>query len=213
LEGKPIYARGPAFELATPTGAAVVTTLAAGFGVLPPMKIAATGYGAGGHDFAEQANVLRLMVGEPAGATEATTIDVIEANIDDLSPQVLGYAMERLLDAGALDVTLQPVEMKKSRPGTLLRVLAEPETRERLAQLIFAETSTLGLRIYTAERRVQSRRWEEVETPYGRIRVKVGGDGHYAPEYEDCRRAALDSGTPLKQVIAEAGFAYLKQTR
>jgi uncharacterized protein (TIGR00299 family) protein len=213
LAGKPVYARGPEFELTTPTGAAVAATLAADFGVLPPMRIAGTGYGAGGRDFAEHANVLRVIVGEPTGATEATTIDVIEANIDDLSPQVLGYAMERLLEAGALDVSLQPVEMKKGRPGTLLRVLAEPEKREPLSQLIFAETSTLGLRIYAAERRVQARRWEEVETPYGKIRVKIAGDGHYAPEYEDCRRAALASRAPLKEVIAEAEFAYRKQSR
>jgi uncharacterized protein (TIGR00299 family) protein len=213
LQGKPVYARGPACELATPTGAAVLATLAAEFGSMPPMKIAAAGYGAGGRDFPEHANVLRILVGEPSGASEAVAIDVLEANIDDLSPQVLAYAMERLLERGALDVTLQPVEMKKGRAATLLRVLAEPEKREELAQVVFAETSTLGLRIYRAERRVQPREWREVETPFGRIRVKVAGDGHYAPEYEDCRRAALATGTPLKQVIAEAGFAYLKQTR
>jgi uncharacterized protein (DUF111 family) len=177
------------------------------------MRIAAAGYGAGGHDFPEHANVLRILLGEPLDAAEATTIDIIEANIDDLSPQVLGYAMERLLEAGALDVTLQSVEMKKGRPGVLLRVLTEADRREALAELIFAETSTLGLRIYRAERRVQARRWEEVETPYGRIRVKIGSAGQYAPEYEDCRRAALASRAPLKDVIAEAGFAYLKQTR
>ena len=213
LTGKPVYARGPAFELATPTGAAVVTTLASGFGVLPPMTLSATGYGAGGHDFPEHANVLRVILGEPVAAAEATTVDIIEANIDDLSPQVLAYAMERLFEAGALDVTLQPVEMKKGRPGALLRVLTEAAQREALAELIFAETSTLGLRIYTAERRVQARRWEEVETPYGKIRVKIGSSGQYAPEYEDCRRAALASRAPLKDVIAEAGFAYLKLTR
>ena len=138
---------------------------------------------------------------------------MIEANIDDLSPQILGYAMEKLLDAGALDVTLQPVEMKKSRPGTLLRVLARPEDRERLTEIIFAETSTLGLRMYPAERRVQSRHWVDVATLHGSVRMKVSGDGAYAPEYEDCRRLALASGTPLKQIIAEANFEYLKNSR
>jgi uncharacterized protein (TIGR00299 family) protein len=213
LAGRPVYARGPAVELTTPTGAAVVTTLTETFGPLPPMKIAAAGYGAGARDFSEHANVLRILTGEPSGATEAAAVDVIEANIDDLSPQVLGYAMERLLASGALDVTLQPVEMKKGRPGTLLRVLAEPEKREELAAVVFAETSTLGLRIYAAERRVQPRRWEEVDTPYGKVRIKIGADGQYAPEYEDCRRAAQSAGVPLKQVLAEAGFAYLKTTR
>jgi uncharacterized protein (TIGR00299 family) protein len=213
LEGKPVYARGPSVELTTPTGAAVVTTLAAEFGVIPPMQIGRCGYGAGSRDFTEHANVLRIVLGESTHAAEATTICVIEANIDDLSPQVLAYAVERLLEQGALDVTLQPVEMKKGRAGTLLSVLAKPESREALAQLIFAETSTLGLRMYSAERRVQPRSWVEVETPYGRVRVKVSGDGSYAPEYEDCRCVALSAGVPLKQVIAEANFAYLKSTR
>ena len=156
------------------------------------MRIARIGYGAGDRDFPEQANVLRAILGEATGAPEATLVTVIEANIDDSSPQVLGYAMERLLEAGALDVTLPPIEMKKSRPGTLLRVIARPEDRERLAQLIFPETSTLGLRMYAAERRVQARAWAEVETPYGKVRVKVSGDGAYAPEYEDCRELAME---------------------
>ena len=213
VRGKPVYARGPAMELTTPTGAAVVTTLAKEFGPMPPMRISAGGYGAGSRDFPDQPNVLRALLGEASGAEEATTITVIEANIDDLSPQILGYAMERLLDSGALDVTLQPIEMKKSRPGTLLRVLAKPEDRDRLTEIIFAETSTLGLRMYAAERRVQSRRWVEVSTPHGSVRMKVAGDGAYAPEFEDCRRLALSTGAPLKQIIAEANFEYLKNSR
>jgi uncharacterized protein (TIGR00299 family) protein len=213
VEGKPVYARGPAFELTTPTGAAVATTLAREFGVLPPMKISRIGYGAGNRDFPEQANVLRVMVGEASGAAEATTVAVIEANIDDLSPQVLAYAVERLFDRGALDVTLQPLEMKKGRPGTLLRVIARPEDREDLAQVVFAETSTLGLRIYAAERRVQARSWVDVETPHGKVRVKVSGEGSYAPEYEDCRAIALASGVPLKRILAEANYAYLKNSK
>jgi uncharacterized protein (TIGR00299 family) protein len=213
LRGKPVYSEGPAAELTTPTGAALAVTLARDFGVLPPMKIARTGYGAGDHDFPGRANVLRVILGEETGATEATTIAVLEANIDDLSPQILAYAMDRLLEKGALDVTLQPIEMKKGRPGTLLRVLARPEDREELAQTIFAETSTLGLRTYTAERRVQARRWVDVETPHGMVRMKVSSDGAYAPEFEDCRRIARESGVPLKHVIAEANFAYWKTTR
>jgi pyridinium-3,5-bisthiocarboxylic acid mononucleotide nickel chelatase len=121
--------------------------------------------------------------------------------------------MDRLLEKGALDVTLQAIEMKKGRPGTLLRVLARAEDRETMVQSIFAETSTLGLRIYTADRRVQARHWVDVETPYGKVRMKVSGEGSYAPEYEDCRRIAQDSGVPLKHVIAEANFAYLKNSR
>jgi uncharacterized protein (TIGR00299 family) protein len=211
--GKPVYARGPAFELTTPTGAAVATTLAREFGVMPPMTIAHTGYGAGGRDFPDQANVLRVLVGEPTGAVEATTVTVIEANIDDLSPQVLAYAVERLFERGALDVTLQPLEMKKGRPGTLLRAIVQPADREQMAAIIFAETSTLGLRMYAAERRVQSRSWVDVETPHGRVRMKVSGEGSYAPEYEDCRRLAIDTGVPLKKILAEANYAYLKNSK
>ena len=213
VKGKPVYARGPAMELTTPTGAAVVTTLATDFGPMPPMRIFSGGYGAGTRDFPDQPNVLRALLGEASGAGEATAITVIEANIDDLSPQILGYAMERLLDAGALDVTLQPIEMKKNRPGTLLRVLSKPEDRDRLTEIIFAETSTLGLRMYGAERRVQSRRWVEVATSHGAVRMKVAGDGAYAPEFEDCRRLAIETGAPLKQIIAEANFEYLKSSR
>ncbi len=213
LAGKPVYSRGPAFELTTPTGAAVVATLARSFGPLPPMKIRSAGYGAGCQDFPEQANVLRVLVGESSGASEATSVAVIEANIDDSTPEVLGYAMERLLAAGALDVTLTPLIMKKGRPGTLLSAIARPEQSEELAAIVFAETSTLGLRIYSAERRVQARRIVEVDTPHGKVRIKVSQDGNYAPEYEDCRKLALETGAPLKQILAEANSAYLKNTK
>jgi len=213
LANAPVYSRGPAVELTTPTGAAVVSTLAKSFGLLPPMTLVRTGYGAGGHDFPEQANVLRVMLGDAPRADEAVAVSVIEANIDDLNPQVLAYATERLLDAGALDVTLEPLIMKKGRPGNLLRIIARLEHREQLAQIVFVETSTLGLRIYAAERRVQTRSWTEVETRYGVVRVKLSGDGHYAPEYEDCRRLALESGVALKHVIAEANYAYLNRSR
>ncbi len=212
LENAPVYARGPAMELTTPTGAAIASTLAKSFGTLPPLKIQRTGYGAGDRDFPGQANVLRVILGQTTAAAEAQTVAVLEANIDDSNPQVLAYASERLFEAGALDVTLQPIVMKKGRPGTLLRAIARPEDRESLAQVVFAETSTLGLRIYEAERRVQFRAFKEVETRYGKIRIKVSSDGGYAPEYEDCRKLALESGAPLKQVIAEANFAYLNAT-
>jgi len=210
VEGVPVYARGPEVELTTPTGAALVATLAARFGAMPAMRIGAAGYGAGGHDFPEQPNVLRVLVGEKTGASEATTVAVIEAHIDDSSPEVLGYAIERLLAAGALDAVLAPLTMKKGRPGVLLRAIARTQDRETLAQVVFAETSTLGLRIYEAERRVEPRQTVDVETPHGKVRVKVSGQGHYAPEYEDCRRIAMETRTPLKEIIAEANQAYLR---
>ncbi|HKE29396.1 MAG TPA: nickel pincer cofactor biosynthesis protein LarC [Bryobacteraceae bacterium] len=213
LAGAPVYSRGPAVELTTPTGAAVAAALAQRFGTLPPMKIARTGFGAGTRDFPEQANVLRVILGEPTGANEALAVAVIEANLDDLSPQVLAYATERLMEFGALDVSVQPIVMKKGRPGHLLRVIALPEDREALAQIVFSETSTFGLRIYSAERRVQARCWKEVETQYGKVRVKVSSEGYYAPEYEDCRNLAAATGVALKHIIAEANFAYLNQLK
>ena len=210
LVGKPIYSAGPAVELTTPTGAAIAATLARRFGALPPMNIAASGFGAGDRDFPGQANVLRVLIGERSGASEADSVAVIEANIDDSTPEILGYAMERLLESGALDVTLEPVFMKKNRPGVLVRVIAKPEDRESLASLLLEETSTLGVRFYAAERRVQARRMVEVETPRGKVRVKVAANGSFAPEYEDCRRLAAASGVPLRTILAEAGHAYLK---
>lgn len=210
LAGRPVYSRGPALELTTPTGAALATTLAASFGPMPPMTLLAAGYGAGDRDFPEHANVLRATIGERTGATESTTVTVLEANIDDASPQVLGYAMEKLLDAGALDVTLESVLMKKSRPGHLLRVIAAPEHRDDLAALIFAETPTLGLRLYNAERRVRARAFTEVRTPHGTVRIKTSEDGAFAPEYEDCRAIAREKNVPLRDVIAAATFAFLK---
>ncbi|HEY7388888.1 MAG TPA: nickel pincer cofactor biosynthesis protein LarC [Bryobacteraceae bacterium] len=211
LRNVPVYSQGPAVELATPTGAAVAATFSSQFGALPPMKITRIGYGAGDRDFPEQPNVLRVLVGEPTNAAESTAVAVLEANIDDSNPQVLAYATERLFEAGALDVTLQPVIMKKGRPGHLLQVIAKPQDRETLAQIVFAETSTLGLRIYQAERRVQARRFTDVETPYGVVRVKIACEGGYAPEYEDCRKRAIEAGVPLREVLAAANHAYLTQ--
>jgi pyridinium-3,5-bisthiocarboxylic acid mononucleotide nickel chelatase len=213
LKGWPIYSRGPQIELTTPTGAALATTLSRAYGPAPAMTIAQIGYGAGDHDFKDHANVLRVMIGVRTTATEATLVSVIEANIDDSSPQVLGYALERLLEAGALDASFSPLQMKKNRPGSLLRVIAKPEDQERLSAIIFAETSTLGLRIYSAERRVEQRDIVTVETQYGPVRIKVSGHGSFAPEYEDCRALAIKSGTPLPKVFVAAQEAYLKQSQ
>jgi uncharacterized protein (TIGR00299 family) protein len=212
LLGKPVYSRGPAVELTTPTGAAVVAALATGFGAMPPMRIRSIGYGAGDRDFTEHANVVRVMVGEASGAVEATTVTVIEANVDDASPQLIGYAMELLLEAGALDAVIIPAQMKKGRPGVLIQVIAENEKREELAAILFRETTTLGLRFHTAERRVQHREWLQVTTPHGTMRVKTGDHG-FAPEYEDARKIASACGLPLKQILAEAAHAYLNQKR
>jgi len=209
LKDKPIFSAGPQTELTTPTGAALVTTLATHFGTLPAIQLKSQGFGAGDKDFPGQANVLRILIGERSGAAEATTVSILEANIDDSTPQVLAFAMERLLEAGALDVTLTPIYMKKGRAATMLSVIAAPELSEQLAAVLFAETSTLGLRILQAERRVLARHMAEVETSFGKVRVKYNEQGNFAPEYEDCRQAATAQGVPLRTVIGEANQIFL----
>jgi hypothetical protein len=209
LEGRPIYSRGPAIELTTPTGAAIVAALAESVSAMPPMKIHSIGYGAGDHDFREHANIVRVMIGEPTRAPEHTTVSVIEANIDDASPQIIAWATEKLLEAGALDALVIPAQMKKNRPGVVLQVIAPPEKLEELIALIFRETTTLGVRFYSAERRIQTRDWVEVTTAHGVVRVKTAPDG-FAPEYEDARRIAAETGVPLKEILAAAAHEYLK---
>ncbi|MGI8959829.1 MAG: nickel pincer cofactor biosynthesis protein LarC [Bryobacteraceae bacterium] len=212
LTNCPIYSAGPEAELTTPTGAALVSTLAKDFGCLPAIRVLSQGFGAGDKEFPAQANVLRVLIGERTHASESVSVRILEANLDDSTPQVLGYTMERLLEAGALDVTLTPVFMKKNRPATMISVLAAPELTEQLAAILFAETSTLGLRIVQAERRVLARNTAEVETAYGKIRVKYTDSGAFAPEYEDCRKAATAKGVALRTVIAEANQAFRKNS-
>jgi uncharacterized protein (TIGR00299 family) protein len=211
LKDHAIYSAGPQTELTTPTGAALVTTLATHFGALPAIQLKAQGFGAGDKDFPGQANLLRVLIGERTSALEATSVSILEANIDDSSPQVLGYAMERLLAAGALDVTLTPIYMKKNRAATMLSVITSPELTEQLAAVLFAETSTLGLRILQAERRVLARQMAEVETSFGKVRIKYNEQGSFAPEYEDCRQAATAKGVPLRAVIGEANQLFASQ--
>ena len=207
LEGKPVYARGPEMELTTPTGAAILSALAREFGPMPAAKILRSGYGAGDKDFPQHANVLRVVLAETTRAREATWVSILESNMDDTTPEVLGYLMERLFELGALDVSYQPLQMKKNRPGTLLRVIAKTEDQEALAAAIFAETPTLGLRITHAERRVRARDSREVDLGYGKVRVKITENGA-APEYEDCRELARATGKPLRHVMADALRAY-----
>ncbi len=218
LKDAPVFSSGIQAELVTPTGAAIVHSLARRFAPLPAMKLAATGYGAGSRDFPGHANVLRILVGEtveaslPAGRE---TIAVLEANLDDLNPQVVGYAIERALAEGALDVFATPVQMKKNRPGTMLTVLCRPGDADRLAKLLFTETSTLGVRIREEARRTLARREVRVTTPWGKVRVKVanlnGSVANFAPEYEDCRRIAAQHKLPLKTVLSEASRLYLER--
>jgi uncharacterized protein (TIGR00299 family) protein len=220
LKGVPVYSSGIEAELVTPTGAAIARTLATRFSAFPEMKIEKSGYGAGSRDFPGHPNVLRLVIGEAlpllAGKTKSETVSVLEANLDDLNPQVFGYVMDRLLEEGALDVFGMPVQMKKNRPGTLLTVLCKPEDTEKLAQLIFSETTTLGVRRREESRQTLARRWENVRTEWGEVRIKIasmnGTVTNYAPEYEDCRRIAAEHHVPLKTVMQEAARAYIGRT-
>lgn len=208
LSGFPVLLNDGPSEMVTPTGAAIIKALATPASSRFAFDIERIGYGAGTKDFSDRPNVLRLMLGrEPSGETTDEVIE-ISANIDDLNPQIYDHLSERLFAAGARDVTLTPTIMKKGRPGVILSVLAEPALRDPIAGIIFAETSTIGLRFHPMARLKLERRTIEVQTRFGSIRVKISGSGSapvtIAPEYEDCRRAALEHNAPLKLVIEEA---------
>jgi uncharacterized protein (TIGR00299 family) protein len=216
LRGFPTYSAHIEKELVTPTGAALLRALAPEFGPQPAMVVEQIGYGAGTRNPKDFPNVLRLVVGETSDAKILETVSVIETALDDLSPQVIAYVAEQALAAGALDVMLTPVVMKKGRPGTLLTVLAEPSKSEELAALILRETSTLGVRIRQDKRICLERKHVPVATEFGEIRMKVGFSGaeelNAAPEFEDCKAAALQHGVALKQVQAAAVAAYRERS-
>lgn len=215
LKHTPTYSTGIQRELVTPTGAAILSTLASQFGAQPAMTVQAAGYGAGSAQLEEQPNVLRMVIGEPAEDRMVPwdeKIAVIEANLDDMNPQIYGYFAEKALAAGALEVYATPVQMKKNRPGQLVTILCAPESAKALMDLVFRETTTIGLRCWEARRRVLQRETVTVETPLGAVRMKISRqNGHMlnaAPEYEDCRRIAEERGVPLKEVLAAATAAY-----
>lgn len=219
LRGAPTYSTGIARELVTPTGAAIVSTLATQFGSQPRMKVSAIGYGAGSADLAEQPNVLRVFLGELV-STESTSqwdeeIAVIEANLDDMNPQIYGYFVEKALAAGALDVYTASIQMKKNRPGSLLNILCRLNDVDRMMDLLFTETTTIGARTYTARRRALPRENTSVQTSFGPVRIKLSRmNGHIltaSPEYEDCQRIAADRNIPLKRVLSEAMLEFEKQ--
>ena len=220
LRGAPTFSSGIQKELVTPTGAAIATTLATSYGKIPAMRVASIGYGAGSAELAEQPNVLRILIGESLAAEAQTgnhadaPVTVIETNLDDMSPQIYGYFVEQAFAAGALDVFSTPVQMKKNRPGQLVTLLCEPSNRARLIDLIFRETTTIGVRSYEVQRQTLNRETVSVETPLGAIRMKVsrmnGAVLNAAPEYDDCQRIAAQKGVPLKQVLAAANFHFQK---
>lgn len=215
LQGVPIYSGAVAQELTTPTGALLVTSYAREFGPIPPMTVSRIGYGAGGRDVLEHPNVLRLLVGERDAPESTERIVTLECEIDDMNPQLFGPLMDRLYDAGALDVFYAPVQMKKNRPGTLVTVIAPPEKRHALSGVLFRETTTIGVRYQEMHRERLDREIRTVSTPVGPIRFKIARRGgsivNASPEFDDCARAAAERQVPIKDVQALAVRAWLEQ--
>jgi hypothetical protein len=209
LKDAPVYSTDIEGELVTPTGAAIIRVVCDEFGKLPLMRIERTGYGAGSREYENFPNALRLILGDDEKhAIEAERLLMIETNIDDMSPQLFGYLMDKALELGALDCYFTPVQMKKNRPAVLVSILCQTELREAMQNLLFSETTTLGVRCYEVERRALQRETVRVETPYGQIDVKVasikGRVVNQMPEYEQCRTAAERAGVALRVVEAEA---------
>jgi uncharacterized protein (TIGR00299 family) protein len=224
LKGVPFYSTDIVGELVTPTGAAIITTVCAGYGPIPQLKLERAGYGAGTREYNKFPNALRVLVGEEESSLTAKSMKsaderlwMIETNMDDISPQILGHVMERAFDLGALDCYFTSVQMKKNRPGVLLTILCREEQRATLSELLFSETTTLGIRAYEVERRALERRIVTVETQYGPIDVKVAQlNGHIIkemPEYEQCRQAAREANVPLRIVEEAARNAFARQDR
>jgi len=215
LEGVPAYSSGVQAELVTPTGALLVTGHATAYGPMPPMTIRRTGYGAGQRQLPGQPNVLRAVLGEAPAAAEHDRILVVECNIDDMNPQFFGSLIERVQAAGALDVFLSPVQMKKNRPGTLVTVLAPVNLREGILDLLFRETTTIGVRYHESDRECLSREWTTVSTRFGPVRIKIARRGsavmNAAPEYEDCAARATERAVAVRDVHAAAVQAYFAQ--
>ena len=213
LAGAPIYSGPQQAEMVTPTGALLVTAYAESYGTVPAMNLQAIGYGAGSRDFRDSPNVLRVLIGEAEAAATPRHVVVIEAELDDMNPQIFGVVMDRLLAEGALDVFYTPIQMKKNRPGTLLTVIAAPSSREPLTATIFRETTTIGVRYREMNREVLDRETREVNTPFGVVRFKIARRGgevlNASPEFDDCVRLAEESGVAVKQVQAAAMKAFL----
>lgn len=218
LKSAPIYATEIKGELVTPTGAAIITTVCSEFGPLPRMKLEQTGYGAGTRRYERFPNVLRVLIGDDqAGEAIEETLWMVETNLDDLSPQIYSHVMDRAFELGALDCYFTSVHMKKNRPGVLLSILCRRAQREELRRMLFAETTTLGIRTHEVERQALNRKIVRVETMYGPIDVKVahlnGNVINEMPEYEQCRAAALAAKVPLRQVEGAVRAALAKESR
>jgi uncharacterized protein (TIGR00299 family) protein len=213
IKGVPVYGMEIDKELVTPTGAVLLTSLASRFGPFPAMEVSAIGYGAGTWDLPIP-NVLRVLIGtrEPRPSAQIDHLILLETNIDDMNPEIYEHLMEQLFKAGALDISLFPIQMKKNRPGTMLQVLTAPETAQGLKQIIYQETTTLGIRQQWVERECLNRHFESVETKYGTVQMKIAelSDGRikYSPEYEDCRILALKHDLPIQVIVKAVEVAF-----
>ena len=208
LTGVPSYGSSTPFELTTPTGAVILSMLASNFGPMPQMQVGRIAHGAGGRDLAGQPNVLRLLIGEPTTLYNEDSSVIIETNIDDMNPQVYDYIIEKLMKQGAQDVYLTPIIMKKGRPAILLSVLADKRSSDAVLDTIFRETTSIGVRIREVGRKKLDREMKEVDTIFGKVRIKISKRGDevltITPEYDDCRRIAEEKQVPLKTVMEEA---------
>jgi len=216
IQGKPVYSDGTEAELLTPTGAAILTTVSSEFGPIPPMTVDEIGYGAGTGDFAIP-NLLRVLIGQSQARAQDYVFEqvaVVETNIDDMNPQIYDYLIQRVLEKGALDVFVVPTLMKKNRPGNLLTVICSRAEVEEFSDFLMKETTSLGVRWRVDNRIRADRHIREIETKYGLVRIKIAQAGektiNMAPEYEDCKRLALEQGIPLKEVMEEARAAALR---
>ena len=208
LKGIPCYSSGVEKELTTPTGAAFIGYFAEKFGSLPIMNMLSTGYGAGTHEIKNIPNLLRVVLGKSEEGPRHQSMKVIETNIDDMNPEFYDYVIDQLFKVGAVDVFFAPINMKKNRPGILLSVITSTEYFDSVVQVLLEETSTLGVRHYDVDRVVLARKQKIIMTPFGKVRVKIGGLDEstrtISPEYEDCRKIALKKEIPVKRVYDEA---------
>ena len=206
LKGIPVHDSGLKEELVTPTGAALVRGLAHSFGSLPAMVIEKVGYGVGSRNLADRPNLLRILIGQEQGPANEETVLILESNLDDTNPEWLGFLMERLFEAGALDVVFSPGYMKKNRPAVLVQIVAKPHHKDQLMDLLFSESTTLGVRFHYTQRRILERSSAEVDSPWGTMKVKKvfrpDGSSQLLPEFEECRRIAKDRGLPLKEIYS-----------
>ena len=204
LKGIPVCDSGLKYELVTPTGAALVKGLAGTFGAIPPMIVEEVGYGVGSRNLPDRPNLLRILIGRDQTEHQVDTVVMLEANLDDTNPEWVGFLMDRLFEAGALDVVFCPIQMKKNRPGIMIQVMGRPQQRDSLMDILFRETTTLGIRFRYSQRKVLLRDTDEIESPWGKILAKkvVREDGSvfFLPEYEACRKIAEENGLPIKEI-------------